>query len=61
MTVLRGPQEKERDVQLESLLLEGLASGNDAPLSREFWREVKREATQILAKKSKHSTAKGNA
>lgn len=39
------------DARLESLLLEGLASGQDRPHNREFWREIKAEAAQIMARK----------
>jgi hypothetical protein len=61
MRVLRDEQKAEADARLESLLLEGLASGKDAPHNQEFWREVKRQAAQTLARKNKHSPAKGNA
>lgn len=49
--LLRDAQKKEADARLESLLLEGLASGRDRPNNREFWREIKAEATQIMARK----------
>jgi antitoxin ParD1/3/4 len=35
-TLLREAQAKEEDARLESLLIEGLASGEDIPLSKEF-------------------------
>ena len=35
-TLLREAQAKEEDAKLEALLIEGLTSGEDIPLSREF-------------------------
>ncbi len=35
--------------RLEALMLEGLASGDDIPLTREFWTELKTEARQFAA------------
>ena len=49
--LLRDAQKKEADARLESLLLEGLASGQDRPHNLEFWREIKAEVAQILARK----------
>jgi hypothetical protein len=61
MRVLRDEQkaEADADAQLESLLLEGLASGKDAPDNPEFWREVKREAVQTLAGTKQTFRSKG--
>ena len=53
--LLREAQKKEEAVRLEALLLEGLTSGSETPLNREFWGEVKREAAQILARKKRVS------
>lgn len=49
-SLLREAQEAEAEARLEALLLEGLASGEDIPLTREFWSELKTEARQIAAK-----------
>jgi antitoxin ParD1/3/4 len=49
-SLLREAQQAEADARLETLLLEGLASGEDIPLTREFWTELKTEARQIAAK-----------
>jgi antitoxin ParD1/3/4 len=49
-SLLREAQKKEEDARLEALLLEGLASGNDIPMTREFWKELKAEARGISAK-----------
>lgn len=49
-TLLREAQTKEEDAKLEALLIEGLASGEDIPLSREFWSELKAEASALARK-----------
>lgn len=46
--LLRQAQEKEANERLESMLLEGLASGEDIPLTQDFWRELKADAARIL-------------
>jgi antitoxin ParD1/3/4 len=51
--LLREAQRKEEDERLEVLLLEGLTSGDEAPLNQEFWRELKKEAAQIVARKKR--------
>lgn len=53
-TLLREAQTREEETRLETLLLEGLLSGgNDIPLTRDFWRDLKAEALD-LAKKHQH-------
>ncbi len=49
--LLRAAQTKAADARLEVLLLEGLSSGKDIPLTQDFWRELKTDAAQILARK----------
>jgi antitoxin ParD1/3/4 len=49
-SLLREAQQAEEDARLESLLIEGLSGGEDIPLTREFWKELKMEARQIAAK-----------
>jgi antitoxin ParD1/3/4 len=51
--LLRDAQKKEADSRLEALLLEGLASGKDVPLTAGFWRELRAEAAQILGRKTR--------
>jgi antitoxin ParD1/3/4 len=46
-SLLREAQEQEQDARLEVLLREGLAGGEDVPLTREFWTDLKAEAVQI--------------
>lgn len=52
-TLLREAQAKEDDAKLEALLIEGLTSGEDIPLSREFWSELKTEAAALARKHKK--------
>ncbi len=52
-TLLRKAQEEEADAKLQALLLEGLNSGKDIELTREFWKDLKTEATHLLKKRHK--------
>jgi len=54
-TLLREARAKEEDARLEALLVEGLASGEEVPLTEEFWRELKSEAAAIARR---HRTRK---
>jgi antitoxin ParD1/3/4 len=47
-TLLRDAQEKERESNLEALLLEGLNSGRDIPLNAQFWKDLRSEALQMV-------------
>ena len=49
-SLLREAQKEEEDGRLEVLLLEGLASGDDVPVTPEFWKDLKAEARKIAAK-----------
>jgi antitoxin ParD1/3/4 len=49
--LLRTAQAKDAGARLEALLLEGLASEKDLDLTKDFWRELKVDAAQILARK----------
>ena len=49
--LLREAQSKQADARLEALLIEGLTTGEDVPLSPEFWSELKQDAAKILARK----------
>jgi antitoxin ParD1/3/4 len=46
--LLRQAQERDAESRLQTLLLEGLASGDEVPVTPEFWRELKAEAGQML-------------
>ena len=56
--LLRAEQAKDADARLEALLLEGLTSGNDVALTKDFWTELKSDAAQILARKKKSRKAR---
>jgi antitoxin ParD1/3/4 len=49
--LLRDAQAKEADARLKTLLIEGLTTGEDIPLSPEFWSELKQDAAKILARR----------
>ena len=52
-SLLRDAQAREEESRLETLLVEGLATGgNDIPLTRAFWNDLRTEALD-LAKKHK--------
>jgi antitoxin ParD1/3/4 len=56
--LLRAEQAKDADARLEALLLEGLTSGKDVALTKDFWVELKSDAAQILARKKKSRKAR---
>ena len=50
-SLLRAAQEREEEARLETLLVEGLTTGgDDIPLTREFWKDLKTEATDVAKK-----------
>lgn len=49
-TLLRKAQEEEADAKIETLLLKGLESGEDIKITREFWKDLKAEASKLLKK-----------
>ena len=51
--LLREAQAKEADARLETLLLEGLAAGEEISLTPAFWKELKMDAGKILARQKK--------
>ena len=52
-SLLREAQAKEADSRLQALLLEGLVSGEEIPLTQDFWRQLKVDAGKILASQKK--------
>ena len=51
-SLLRAAQEREEDARLETLLVEGLATGgDDIPLTHEFWKDLKAEAMDLAKKR----------
>ena len=58
-SLLREAQERENDARLESLLIEGLATGGkDIPLTREFWKDLKAEAMDLARKQKRGKRGK---
>src|ERR1035438_6166173 len=52
-SLLRDAQAREEEARLETLLVEGMTTGgDDIPLTRAFWKDLKTEALD-LAKKHK--------
>jgi len=50
-SLLRTAQEREEEARLETLLVEGMAAGgDDIPLTREFWKDLKTEALDLARK-----------
>lgn len=49
--LLREAQAKQAKARLEALLLQGLEGGEDVPLTRKFWKDLKAEALQSAARK----------
>jgi antitoxin ParD1/3/4 len=50
-SLLRDAQEREENARLETLLIEGLATGGkDIPLTREFWKDFRGEAMDLAKK-----------
>ncbi|MFZ0395875.1 MAG: hypothetical protein WCF17_17445 [Terracidiphilus sp.] len=48
--LLREAQERESNQRLETLLLEGLATGGETPVTPEFWHDLRRDAATMLAR-----------
>jgi antitoxin ParD1/3/4 len=58
-SLLRDAQEREEEARLEALLLEGIATGgDDVPLTRAFWKDLKTEALDLA---KRHKTRKKRA
>jgi antitoxin ParD1/3/4 len=57
-SLLRDAQEKENEARLEALLLEGLASGKGEVADTAFWSDLKAEAAELLAARSRKSGAR---
>lgn len=58
-SLLREARAKDADFRLQELLLEGLASGQEIPVTPDFWRQVRSDAAKIAAaQKSRGKTRK---
>lgn len=51
--LLRQAQTRDAEARLEALLLEGLAGGEDIPLTPAFWQDLRTDAGKILARHKK--------
>ena len=49
-TLLREARAREEDARLEALLVEGLTSGEEIPLTKDFWTELTTEAAGVARK-----------
>jgi hypothetical protein len=47
--LLQEMQARPADARLEALLVEGLTSGEEIPLTQKFWSDLRRDADKILA------------
>lgn len=54
-TLLRQAREQEADERLEALLRESLEAGDDIPLTRDFWKDLRAEAGRLVRKHKKAS------
>ena len=50
--LIRQDQRRKTEERLESLLLEGLNSGNAGPMTKKDWNALRRKVAQRLAKRS---------
>jgi antitoxin ParD1/3/4 len=59
--LLRQAQANEADARLERLLLEGLSKGKDIPASPDFWKELRRDASKVLARQKRPGRGRSRA
>ncbi len=55
-SLLREAQQNEADARLEALLLEGLASGDPIPVTKEFWESFAAKTEKIVEKYATRKT-----
>ena len=53
--LLREAREREEDMRLEALLLEGLETGGEVKVDRRFWKDVKTEVSGLIKKRGKRA------
>jgi len=53
-TLLREAQAREADAKLESLLLEGLKSGDAVPADKRFWKDLRAQAAKLMTEQPPH-------
>lgn len=49
--LIRNAQRRKDEAQLESLLLEGLRSGDASPMTAEDWADIRRQVRERLAQR----------
>lgn len=54
--LIRGDQKRRAKEKLDTLLLEGLNSGDSIPVDATFWRDLKREAIAKLEARKRSSS-----
>ncbi len=52
-TLIRKAQEQEENAKLDVLLMDGLRSGEGIESSEAFWKDLKKEADQLIKKHRK--------
>jgi hypothetical protein len=50
---MREAKEKDREMRLQNLLLEGLNSGGEVPLDEKFWKDLRGEARETIEERKK--------
>ena len=56
--LIRGDRKRRAKERLDSLLLEGINSGESIPVNAKFWRDLKQEALAKLESRKKRSSRK---
>ncbi len=56
--LIRGDQKRRAKERLDSLLLEGINSGDSIPVDAKFWRDLKQDALAKLESRKKRSARK---
>ena len=57
-SLLRDQQKREAQERLELLLLEGIASGSDGPMSKSDWQELRRAAVERATQKNRGASGR---
>ena len=52
-SLIREDQKRKAQERLEAMLLDGLASGEAKPLTREDWEDIKQQVSKRLGKRRK--------
>jgi antitoxin ParD1/3/4 len=57
-SLLREARAKDADSRLQALLLEGLASGREIPVTPDFWQKLRADAGKVSAAQKKRGKAR---